>query len=169
MRNSKLFKVTAKRKEILGFICDMLMARVDRYGKKEDFGCDGTLRTTIVGNETDKAKAIIKCDAEERKYRQCFETLWIVLHHNDKFLINMYCNGGKKRYPSDDDLRKMHLEDERGWYNEWDVPSKVFNDSISVAIEMLDDYMKKRIGNAGVLRTGLTLLEDLREFRKLAS
>ncbi|MNR13494.1 hypothetical protein D3C85_1299030 [compost metagenome] len=130
------------------------------------------LTAEYLNDEQKKKEAIEKCDMLEKKYQHCWEVIWITMCHNENFLINLHCNGGRGRYDKYNDLpwreqcAKMDERDERGWYSEWDIPLDVYNNAIDEVVELLNWYQER---TANDYTKQLKLLDELKKFRNTES
>lgn len=169
--SKKLFRMTDNRQRLMTKICSAVTIKRESYGTAEVQGVEGSVRS--IGRHLYKDKDELlehysMCDQEEKRWGLVFDVLWITMNHNDISLINMHCNGGSSRFKSEDGVMsdeqyKLFVsKDERGWYNEWDIPLSVYNKAIDDALEWLTEldrntpYQRKK---------EIALLHELKKHR----
>lgn len=171
MKN-KLFRLTLKRKLILEDIATTVRLKLEHYQKEDEalghLAGFGRMTAECIPDEQKRKERIEEYDQLEEKYQLCWEVIWITLCHNDVYTINQRCNGGRARYvqyeslPWEERMKKLDEKDERGWYNEFDIPLEIFNQAIDDIVELLKYYEKTTHNN---YEKQLDFLQELRDFR----
>lgn len=146
----KLFRMTVKRKIMLSDIVAILDIRLDSVGE-HGFGRLLVLENDQLTEEKRKEK-LIWLDYQLRELSLIHDVLMVVSLHEDEVFLN------------------IHLKEDRGWENEWDVPLDVFNESIDKMIEILKLFQSKKVVEVSEkhlkeYNSKIKLLLDIKSFR----
>ncbi|PLS19117.1 hypothetical protein CVD28_01535 [Bacillus sp. M6-12] len=113
----KLFRMTVKRKIMLSGIITTLNIKLDSVDE------DGLGRLLVLDNdkmtEEVRKEKLMELDSQLQELSLIHDVLEVVCVHEDDVFL------------------RIHMKEDRGWRNEWDVPLEVFNESIDKMIEIL--------------------------------
>ena len=113
----KLFRMTTKRKIVLGDIISSINIRLSSYEE------DGLSRLFIIHNdklsEEERAMKLEEADRQLKHYSLLHDVLEVYTARHWDFLL------------------ELHMKEKRDWKNEYDIPLDVYNQAIDDIISLL--------------------------------
>lgn len=143
MKRKPLFRMTKKRVILLERIITTINLRYEHV--------IGLSRMFIEEYKDEEKKRFAQQRnlEEEQKLALVLDVLHSVSLHEDDFLLS------------------IHMKENRGWRNEWDVPDDVFQQGFEDAIEVLKWYQERAISQESVERhqEKINFLKEIVDFR----